>query len=99
MSRDAIAELERWKSKHKARWCAISIDDGYGACCWEVVLQGEEGGKVIAAEAQFMGGQPPPNGVIAPGGDWPGLAATILAALDHWEAGHRWPKPKDVVGG
>jgi hypothetical protein len=36
---DAIEVLERWVNGHKARHVhAISIDDGYGATCWRVVL-------------------------------------------------------------
>lgn len=105
--RDAIAELEKWNSGHKARYVQIDIDDGYGATCWRVRLNGENNGEVHASEVQFFNGDPPANVVLArreladgtvirpdgslftdDGDDWPGLAATILAAIDHWNAGH-----------
>ena len=35
---DAITRLEEWKYANKGRWVEISIDDGYGATCWSVLL-------------------------------------------------------------
>lgn len=52
MKKDAIEELEKWNSKHKARCCSIEIDDGYGATCWVVKLFGEKG-KVHACETGY----------------------------------------------
>ena len=108
--RDAIAELETWKSKHKARSCSIHIDDGYGASCWVVELKGENKGEVHAAEVNFFLGTPTKNTIFVhfekldgtmvksdgniisdEDNDWPGLAATILAAIDHWNSGNTQP--------
>lgn len=37
---NAIERLEKWNNRHKNRSVSISIDDGYGATCWTVTLQG-----------------------------------------------------------
>lgn len=67
----------------------ISIDNGYGATCWEVHLGWRQGGKdmdVYAYEAQFIkDSSPPPNVVFMNwddyNDDWPGLGPTIIAAV------------------
>ncbi len=84
----AIKRLEVWKSKHKSRSVTIDIDDGYGATCWTVDLR--YGRKTheffVASEAAFFNGEPKDNVtfVLSPGSDddWPGLEATIHAAID-----------------
>lgn len=83
----AIARLENWHSAHKARWAKIEIDDGYGATCWRVDLHGEGKRTVHASECSFMEGDLPENAVTAETEDdcFPGLEATINAALDKWE--------------
>lgn len=71
---DALARLEAWRYGHKNRSVSIMIDDGYGATCWEVELTaGKE--SVLVTEASIM----------EPRSDWPGLAATIHAAIDKAE--------------
>lgn len=67
---DAIASLEAWKYANKGRWVEISIDNGYGATCWRVLLgntnvtrkegwafqkrKDEVGAVVSAAECPFF---------------------------------------------
>lgn len=80
-----LARLEKFKGGHKARACRISIDDGYGATCWAVELDVEGRGTVVVTEAEMMRG----------GGDWPGLAAVINAALDTAEKLVSVPAGKD----
>lgn len=72
---DLLDRLEKWESGHKARSVSISIDNGYGASCWEVHLHHEliDGRKeTLVAEINMMG--EPPN-------DWPGLKAVLTEAL------------------
>jgi len=71
MNFDAIERLEAWRNGDKSRCVEISIDDGYGGTCWVVSLGGT-GGQLRMTEAEV-------------GDDWPGLAATIHAALDKAE--------------
>jgi hypothetical protein len=74
MKGSPLARLEAWRMKHKNRSVSVTIDDGYGAACWEVeLIAGKE--AVLVSEASIM----------EPGQDWPGLAATIIAALEHAE--------------
>jgi hypothetical protein len=85
---DAIQRLEKWKYGHKSRSGQIEIDDGYGATCWRVELRGN-GKEVFAAETNFFTGKAKENVVFVVDGDskedWPGLSATIHAALDKAE--------------
>ena len=37
---DSCDRLEDWNNGHKARSVSISIDNGYGASCWDVALTG-----------------------------------------------------------
>ena len=74
-----LKRLEAWKHGHKARSVSVVIDDNYGATCWTVDLNFERTGGVTrsyTSEASLMGDD----------GDWPGLAATIAAALDGFDA-------------
>jgi hypothetical protein len=87
--KNSIERLEEWKSVHKARSVQIGIDDGYGASCWEVELCHEHG-RTIGVEVSFFIGTPHPWVAVVglQDNDWPGLAATIHAALDAFEAGN-----------
>lgn len=82
--RDALKRLESWKHAHKRRSVRIDIDNGYGATCWEVRLDGENAGFVEAFE--HCGNQTDNRvSVMQDGEDWPGLNATIMAAIVRWE--------------
>jgi hypothetical protein len=70
--RDPLGALEAWAAGHKSRAAVIDIDTGYGASCWCVTLRGNAR-EVEASEAGLM-----KEGCLD---DWPGLGATILAAL------------------
>ncbi len=82
--------LQDWKHKHKARWCRIEIDDGYGATCWRLELRGEAGRLVYAAECSFWTGDPPDYVVFVhddkdeESEHFQGLEAVILAGLARW---------------
>lgn len=97
-----IERLEAWKSGSKARWVEISIDNGYGASCWQVTLGVSLNKKIEAYEVAFMThGELPPEVVIVNDGnhfdDWPGLAATINAAIDRAESlGFKTKENSDV---
>ncbi len=82
---DTIRRLEEWQSKSKSHSVRIEIDDGYGATCWTVTLR--RGVSQIQAQEStgescrvMLGG----NVTLLVGGegDWPGLEATINAAID-----------------
>lgn len=78
MSSDpTLKRLEAWKAGHKSRRVIIDIDDGYGATCWRVDLHGK-GTEVLTEEITL-------RLIQGCGSDWPGLAATINAALDRAE--------------
>jgi len=96
-----IDRLEKWKSGNRMRSVTIEIDNGYGANCWLVAFRHEHG-QTQAYEAQFWGGGPSEEDkkkfiddakemgtvfVDWGDGDWPGLAKTIDAAIDAFEAG------------
>ena len=68
---NTIERLESWNEKSKSHRVRISIDNGYGANCWEIDLWN---GKNIIACIETM--------LMKPGDDWPGLEAVINAALD-----------------
>ena len=74
-----IERLQAWKYGHKARSVTIQIDDGYGATCWTVDLTFERTGGVVRSYTSEMV-------LMGEDGDWPGLAATIAAALDGFDA-------------
>jgi hypothetical protein len=91
---NAIAKLESWKNKEKCRSVSIAIDNGYGACCWTVVLN-RSGKKVSCSECNFFAIPSVDHRwyeqdgnlytVVCDGDemdDWPGLEATILRALE-----------------
>lgn len=40
--RNLLKELEDFVNGHKARSMSLSIDDGYGATYWELVLHNEK---------------------------------------------------------
>lgn len=91
---DTFEALEKWKSGHKSYSVDIHIDNSYGATCWDVRLVSGTEDVVIANEVAFFlpepGTVPPKNltFVIPLGEDmdgWPGLEATILAALKRAE--------------
>lgn len=92
---ETIQRLENWIFGHKRRWCKIGIKDGYGACCWHIELhdgKNENGtNKVIhAAEVNFLTPTSPDVVYVQDADDetdptWPGLAATINAALNKAE--------------
>jgi hypothetical protein len=88
---DAIKRLEKWKNSSKCHSCEIKIDNGYGATCWSVHLYGgagSSGAVVDAYECPFVSGEYPKHIVfVCPENmdEWPGLAATIHTALNHWE--------------
>jgi hypothetical protein len=90
-----IERLEKWKGSHKSHSVQIGIDDSYGATCWEVELRRRsETGKpqrIVASEVQFWKGTPQPWFVVVADedDDWPGLEATIAAALNAADAG-KW---------
>ena len=74
-----LGRLEAWSRGHKARAVAVRHDGGYVATCWVVDLSFEPTAGVnrsSTSEASLMGD----------GDDWPGLAATVAAALDGWDA-------------
>jgi len=88
MNNDLLGRLETWRNGHKSRSVQIGIDNGYGATCWTVDLFGK-GQTVHAAEVSFWEGEAesaPDNVVFAKNGDkWPGLQATLTAALERAE--------------
>lgn len=93
MEQNTIKLLEDWKHSHKSRSVEISIDNGYGASCWEVILhwKDKEGNKqeAVGLEAQFYEGVPRPNVTFVDwenhNDDWPGLEPTIIAAINKAE--------------
>ena len=88
MNNDLLGRLETWRNGHKSRSVEIGIDNGYGATCWTVDLCGN-GLTVHAAEVSFWEGEAesaPNNVVFVKDADkWPGLHATLAAALDRAE--------------
>jgi hypothetical protein len=89
MSDPTIDRLNNWVTAHKSHSAKIEIDNGYGATCWRVELH--VGKHVIhAAEVSFFeDGHYTPENIVYIASDidegWPGLAATIKAALDRAE--------------
>jgi hypothetical protein len=88
MNDDLLGRLETWRNGHKSRSVQIGIDNGYGATCWTVDLCGK-GQTVHAAEVSFFEGEgeaAPDNVVfVQDGNSWPGLHATLAAALERAE--------------
>lgn len=81
---DAITRLESWKYARKDRAVEIDIDDGYGSSAWHVMLKHNKG---FTSAVEYC---VPREGYVSVGdidGDWPGLAATIHAAIDGFERG------------
>ena len=107
-----IDRLEKWNHGHKARSVSIHIDDGYGATCWSVKLYHEHGCTTAAevnfftcnddegGDAAYHVNARKEGVVFVRGGDddadWPGLAATITAALDAFDSGvyGKIPRPR-----
>ena len=91
MSKNILERLDDFIGSHKARCANIHVDDGYGASCWMVELF-HENGRTCASEVCFW--EPRPELVAFPENDedYPGLAKTIEAALDAFEAGMITPK-------
>ena len=95
---NAIALLEDWKDGHKNRSVKIEIDNGYGATCWRVDLYIGNKPAVEASEVCFVMCQKEeiPSHVVFVNNpweeheeDWPGLAKTIIAAVERAnELGH-----------
>lgn len=90
----AMQRLENWYAGHKARAVKIDIDDGYGAASWGVTLWMEGKRKVECYEAaglplegadKFCLYNDDPDCKYE---DWPGLEATIHAAIDRAEVAH-----------
>lgn len=97
-----LARLEAWSNGHKARSVEIESPNGYGAGCWSVTL-GHERGTTQAAEVSFWTRPPEKGGEVAYRAEcekvgvvfarnigdrgWPGLEATITAALDAFDRG------------
>ena len=87
---NCIKRLEDWKQGHKNRSVEIGIDDGYGATCWTVTLNAGKK-KVVASEVSFWECDAPlPEHIVFvrsedDESDWPGLEATINAAIDRAE--------------
>jgi len=87
---NALQRLIDWKFASKSHVCKISHDDGYGASCWVVELWiGNR--HIYCSEA---GGLPATGDRFClyndedecEWQDWPGLEATINAAIDRAEA-------------
>jgi len=80
-----LERLENFKYGHKARWCRIFHDNGYGASCWVVEI-GTEFGLVTAIESTEFSTHEVPEGVNVfvggKDGDWAGLLETLKTALD-----------------
>ena len=87
---DALERLEAWRNAHKSHSVRINIGDGKGSTCWAVELRGRDQKIVEATEVNLweITGMPE-NIVYVADGDsmdrWPGLAATIHAAIDRAE--------------
>ena len=99
MSYDAVSALENWRSTSKSHAVSISVDNGFGASCWEVTLwNGKQ--KLVCSEMVFIEYEgvddhwhvdgdgtlyvsPPEND-----DEWPGLSGTIKCAIEsatkHW---------------
>lgn len=84
---DPIEALMAWNSEHKSHHVEITKGTGYGAACWNVKLMSCGELIVDASEVAFILSTQENRRlafVIPPGidmEDWPGLHATILAAL------------------
>ena len=90
-----LKQLEDWVNGHKARHCDISIDNGYGATSWDVVLWHENGVvKTIEGYGEIMiynksKGHKPLSELFyndyeilkLDNDDWAGLEKTLEAAL------------------
>lgn len=79
----ALDRLEKWKCKHKARQFTMGMDDGFGACCFDVELWGENEKYVYCADV--------PTEKFA---DPLSYEETINKALDKWE--QRYPEKSDA---
>ncbi len=104
-----LARLETWSHGHKARSVEIECPNGYGAGCWSVTLTHERGvtraeevsfwtwPKEKGGEVAYRAEAEKAGAVFAKGidddRDWPGLEATITAALDAFDRGVFGPKP------
>lgn len=83
---DELQRLQRFIHGHKARWCSMSVGNGYGATCWELEL-GTERGTIWVAETSFFDGILKPDCYVVVDGDaedfeWPGLERVINLALE-----------------
>ena len=91
MSDNILERLDIFIGSHKARCANIYVDDGYGSNCWMVELF-HENGRTCGSEVGFW--DPRPELVAFPENDenYPGLAKTIEATLDAFDAGMITPK-------
>ena len=85
MPESVLEQLEAWTYEHKSHAVSITHDDGYGAHAgWEVELSGR-GRKTVTAYEGWCPAADKPLCTSAcseeDDDDWPGLAATIAAAL------------------
>ena len=92
---DATAALEAWNNSEKCRRVKIDIDNGFGATCWRVELH-RGNSAVYCSETNFMSREGVDPLWHEMGGflyccvvdgdaedfEWPGLAATILHAIE-----------------
>jgi hypothetical protein len=62
MQSQTLTRLDNWKNKHKSHSVDISIDDGYGATCWQVKLHTDKF-VVYAQETSFLE-LPQPEGEV-----------------------------------
>jgi len=81
MAVNPIQRLEDWTYKDKSRHYRICCDDGFGAGCITVTLHNKRE-QLKFTDAELMRREDLD--------DWPGLAATIIAAVE--EAEKQWPE-------
>ena len=91
IEKNTIAILEEWVQENKFHSAEIVIGNGQKVSCWSVRLFGKGSHSVTADEVGYIEHDPrsaPENYIVAAKNstDWPGLEATILAAVTHARA-------------
>jgi len=77
--------LENFMNGHKARSATVTVDNGYGATCWEVSMTTEKG-SISVSEDDLMANTrncciPGCDGDLCQCDDWPGLTPVLYHAL------------------